>query len=553
MDANNRWYGLTNPPAGSLPASSPRVLIVGAGSRGNAYARAITNSTDGVVAAVAEPIANKRRALGKKYIWQNATPQPHQQFKDWHDFVAYEENRRRRLQAGVADAEPAIDAACICTLDTQHVDVILALVPLGLHILSEKPLATTLKDCVAIHRALASSASPRTQAKLFGIGHVLRYSPHNMLLRKLLLQDKIIGDVLSIEHTEPVGWWHFSHSYVRGNWRREDTTAPSLLTKSCHDIDFILWLLCGPADAHSTEAPHLPTTVISNGHRAFFKRSRKPAAAGGATNCMRCPIERKCNYSAKKIYIERHLQQGHTGWPVDIVEPEIEELFQEQGRHAADRVLHQRLAEDYDRRKASPEYIQSRNWFGRCVWESDNDVCDDQTVTIVWEDDDEFHPPTSTTYHAAKTATFHQIAHTEAQCARRGRVYGSLGEVTYDSRTIRVYDFASGAAEEFSPTQTDFNDPIASHGGGDTGLAQQFIGAVCAVEHEGMPVDRAQKQYLGCTPEDVLRSHAMVFAAEEARKSKTVVDWRRWWQQNVEEAPIAPRDWQMVDTSDARG
>jgi hypothetical protein len=36
-----------------------------------------------------------------------------------------------------------------------------------------------------------------------------------MLLRKLLVEEEVVGEVLSIEHVEPVGWWHFSHSYVR--------------------------------------------------------------------------------------------------------------------------------------------------------------------------------------------------------------------------------------------------------------------------------------------------------------------------------------------------
>jgi len=75
----------------------------------------------------------------------------------------------------------------------------------------EKPLATTLGDCLSMYGALAN------QDTIFAIGHVLRYSPHNILLRKLLLEDRVIGDVLSVEHTEPVGWWHFTHSYVRGN------------------------------------------------------------------------------------------------------------------------------------------------------------------------------------------------------------------------------------------------------------------------------------------------------------------------------------------------
>ncbi len=44
------------------------------------------------------------------------------------------------------------------------------------------------------------------------------------------------------------------------------------------------------------------------------------------------------------------------------------------------------LAENYD--KGTPDVdIARRNWFGRCVYESDNDVCDEQVVTITWDDD----------------------------------------------------------------------------------------------------------------------------------------------------------------------
>ncbi|KAK4995540.1 hypothetical protein LTR28_000483, partial [Elasticomyces elasticus] len=79
------------------------------------------------------------------------------------------------------------------------------------------------------------------------------------------------------------------------------------------------------------------------------------------------------------------------------------------------------------------------------------------------------------------------IAQTERQCERRGRIYGTKGEITYDSRTITVYDFASGGSTRFNPPQ-----PGGGHGGGDDGLTRQFVRAVDAVKNHGMGVSEAQ-------------------------------------------------------------
>ena len=191
----------------------PRLLIIGAGARGNAYARAVTQSTEAQITAVADPVAYKRASLGRKYIWGSANdPSPGQSFDDHHSFIKYE-HYRRTDEANGKIVEPGVDGVFICTLDQTHADVIVALQPLKLHIMSEKPLATSLEDCMQIYRSLRPGG--RAQEKIFSIGHVLRYSPHNMLLRKLLVEDEVIGEVMSMEHTEPVGWWHFTHSYVR--------------------------------------------------------------------------------------------------------------------------------------------------------------------------------------------------------------------------------------------------------------------------------------------------------------------------------------------------
>jgi hypothetical protein len=316
----------------------------------------------------------------------------------------------------------------------------------------------------------------------------------------------------------------------RGNWRNEKTSAPSLLTKSCHDLDFLLWLMCSPATA-GAEPPHLPATISSTGSLRYFRKARKPVAAGNATNCLQCPIERECKYSAKHIYVEKHLDAGDLTWPVHIVVPDIEEVHAVSGKQAATNKLLAALAEDYGP-DAPAEEVERRSWYGRCVWDGDNNVIDDQTVTIAWNDDP--LPGGSAEVGAlngrgAKTALLHMVAFTDAICARRGRIYGADGEVSYDSENIHVFDFRTGKTKSYYVPAP----PDAGHGGGDDALALNMISAVLAVRRGEMGVHEAQWQHLGCDLDEMLRSHAAVFAAEEARREGVVVDWASWWERAV--------------------
>ena len=214
-----------------------RVLIIGAGSRGNAYARAIDEATTAVVAAVAEPEVFQREQFGQRYIWRNdAKSGPGQEFVDWKEFCIYEQSRRRRV--AVADCngrsgeenEPGVDAAIVCVLDDMHREALVDLASLQLHVLSEKPLSTSLSNCLDIYSSLLPRGPDSAPDRIFGIGHVLRYSPCFMMLRKLLLERRIIGDVISMDHTEPVGWWHFSHSVSPLTARSSDPVSPIPLT-----------------------------------------------------------------------------------------------------------------------------------------------------------------------------------------------------------------------------------------------------------------------------------------------------------------------------------
>lgn len=229
--SNDESFQVIDQPKSTTPppidgSNIPRVLIIGAGSRGHAYSKPTQCLGLGKIVGVCEPIAFKRQEFGRRYIWgpEAREARAHEEFEDWNEFVTYEISRRQRISAGELTPErdsgldgewKGIDAVFVCVLDEMHTAVIKALAPLSLHIMCEKPLATTLEDCIDIYGAVTREWDVLGRKSIFGIGHVLRYSPFNMELRRLVREEAIIGDVISIEHTEPIGWWHMSHSYVR--------------------------------------------------------------------------------------------------------------------------------------------------------------------------------------------------------------------------------------------------------------------------------------------------------------------------------------------------
>ena len=88
----------------------------------------------------------------------------------------------------------------------------------GYHILLEKPMAPTAKECRRIISAV------KRHRVLFAVCHVLRYTAYTRKL-KALVESGVIGDVVNIQHLEPVGYWHQAHSFVRGDWRNTVSRA----------------------------------------------------------------------------------------------------------------------------------------------------------------------------------------------------------------------------------------------------------------------------------------------------------------------------------------
>ena len=279
----------------------------------------------------------------------------------------------------------------------------------------EKPIAPTQEACVELVDAVTAAGV------LFGVCHVMRYRPYTRLVKQLV-EDGRLGDVVSVQHVEPVGFWHQAHSYVRGNWRRTDTASFMLLSKSCHDID---WL-------HHIVGRRIER-VASFGSLRHFRAAERPA--GAADRCLDCAVEPDCPYSAPKLYLGM-VRAGRTGWPVRVLTDDVTE--------------------------ASVTAALRDGPYGRCVYTCDNDVVDHQVVAME--------------FAGGATATFTMTAFTP-QADRRTQIFGTRGFLDGDGNTVRIHDFLTGDTSSIDVPAGGL-DAAEGHAGGDEGLMSAFTSAV---------------------------------------------------------------------------
>ncbi|MBD3240478.1 MAG: gfo/Idh/MocA family oxidoreductase [Chitinivibrionales bacterium] len=128
-----------------------------------------------------------------------------------------------------------IDWVMIASWNRFHPEQTIAAFEAGKDVFCQKPLATTVDDCLAMYRAW------RASGRMFTIGFTLRYSPHYRAVHKLLA-DGAIGDIVSMEFNECIGFNH--GGFIMGDWRRlTENAGTHLLEKCCHDIDLANWFV----------------------------------------------------------------------------------------------------------------------------------------------------------------------------------------------------------------------------------------------------------------------------------------------------------------------
>ena len=353
------------------------------------------------------------------------------------------------IPAFFAESTADLDGVVIATIEDLRLDVLEKAMNHKLHILIEKPLCTNKEDLIKLYDAA------KEYDEILIVCHQMRLTPAYKQI-KALVDSGDYGEIVCIQHSENLSWHHMAHSFVRGPFRKE-SLASMLLAKSCHDMDLLAHIIGKPSKK-----------VSSFGSLKYFREENAPAEA--PTFCMdECPNRQTCPYDVMKIYFE------------DDTDPAY--------------IRHMGIFEE---KKQLLEEMR-RNDIGRCVFKCDNDVVDNQTVQIEFEDD----------VHVSFTMCGHNALE-----RRMTKISMTNGEIDYDGITKEI------RACTFEPRVDNMIKTFAkgTHGGGDRAIMDNFIDAIVT----------GDKSILLTPIKNSLEGHLLVFAAEEARHTDKVINMKEF-------------------------
>ncbi|EET58673.1 oxidoreductase, NAD-binding domain protein [Marvinbryantia formatexigens DSM 14469] len=416
-----------------------KVALAGLGSRGkDTYARAAKAFPDKMqIVAIADVNPLKVKMVAEEYgIPENCC------------YASAEEML----------AEPRLaDVMFITTQDRQHVPQAVAALRKGYHLLLEKPISPELSECREIVKV-----AKECDRKVV-VCHVLRYTP---VFRKVkeILDSGVLGDIVDINASENVGWFHMAHSFVRGNWRNSEESSPMILQKCCHDMDLYLWL-----------ANKKCKSLSSFGSTYLFKEEKAPE--GCAARCLDgCRVKEKCPYDAEAIYLDNEwigARTGHAGWPLNV-------LTETPTPESVEQAL-----------KTGP--------YGRCVYHCDNNVPDHQVVNLNMTD--------------GSTMSFSMCGFT-ADFARHAQFCGTRGEMKVTMGSWDAQDDVIEVSLYGTKLQTqtiwasELADDFSGHGGGDLVMVEEFLDILLGNREESPSITSLEAS---------VESHYCALAAEQSR------------------------------------
>jgi len=207
----------------------------------------------------------------------------------------------------------------------------------GYDVLLEKPIATRVEQVLEIER-LAKQRQRRVM-----VCFVLRFAAFYQKVKEIITSGAL-GEIASIQANEGVMPWHQAHAFVRGHWSVAGKSSPMILSKCCHDVDIIHWLVGRRC-----------RRIASFGSLEFFRPECAPA--GVPARCTDgCPVGETCAYNALR-------------YSTDMRFPWLPMVYD----RACDATSEEIVA-----------WLRTSLW-GRCVYRCDNDVVDRQVLAMEFE------------------------------------------------------------------------------------------------------------------------------------------------------------------------
>lgn len=156
--------------------------------------------------------------------------------------------RQHQLEASaVSDytelLEQDIDLVSICTPPYTHAELVVAFLEAGVHVLVEKPMASSLEECDLMNEAASRSG------KLLSVVAQNRFKTPMMRL-KSIVESGLMGKIV---HAQIDSLWWRGHCYYdlwwRGTWEKEG--GGCTLNHAVHHIDAWLWMMGQPSDVQA--------------------------------------------------------------------------------------------------------------------------------------------------------------------------------------------------------------------------------------------------------------------------------------------------------------
>ena len=347
-----------------------------------------------------------------------------------------------------------LDGVVVATLEDLRAEPVQLAMRHGLAILVEKPLATSPEAFIRFYDAAAAYDG------ICIVCHQMRLVACYSTLKDLVASGSY-GEIVTVQHSENLAYDHMAHSFVRGLFNN-DRLTPMLLAKSCHDMDFLAYLIDRPA-----------VRVCSFGTLKHFTRANCPP--GAPAFCLEgCPHAAACPYDVAKLYFEPDTDPAY-----------LRQMGVVTGKDQLRELLMQ-------------------NRFGRCVYQTDNNVVDTQVVQAEFADG----------IHVAFTMCGHNGVE-----RRMTKISLTRGEIVYDGGNPDVV-----TVHRFAPVKRTETIRVVSrgtHAGGDRAIMDNFIDAIVTgdTSHLKTPIRKS------------LEGHLLVFAAEASRREGRIVDVRDYERQ----------------------